>query len=46
MIIKRSETSTQLTYTPEEYNEFNLATVAFRREINNTKKWWNSSPRR
>lgn len=36
MILTRSEISIQLTYSPEEYNEFNLATAAFRREINNT----------
>jgi hypothetical protein len=36
MIITRSETSIQLTYSPKEYDEFNHAIVAFRREINGT----------
>jgi hypothetical protein len=36
MILTRSETSIQLTYTPKEYDEFNHALVSFRREINTT----------
>jgi hypothetical protein len=36
MILTRSDTSIQLTYTPKEYDEFNHALVAFRKEINTT----------
>jgi hypothetical protein len=36
MMLTRSETSIQLIYTPKEYEEFNHALVAFRREINTT----------
>ena len=36
MILTRTETSIQLTYTPEEYSEFNHTTIAFRREIDDT----------
>ena len=36
MILARSETAIQLTYTLEEYKEFNHAVVAFRSEINST----------
>jgi hypothetical protein len=36
MILIRSETSIQLTYTPKEYDEFNHALVAFRRELSTT----------
>jgi len=36
MILTRSETSVQLTYTLGEYREFNHAIVAFRNEITGT----------
>src|SRR5437660_2459452 len=36
MILTRSDTSVQLTYTLEEYKEFNHAIVAFRNEITRT----------
>jgi hypothetical protein len=36
MILTRSETSVQLTYTLEEYREFNHAIVTFRNEITST----------
>jgi hypothetical protein len=36
MILSRSETSVQLTYTLEEYKEFNHAIVSFRSEITET----------
>lgn len=38
MNLTRSETSVQLTYTLEEYKEFNHAIVAFRNEITCTLK--------
>jgi hypothetical protein len=36
MILTRSETSIQLTYTLEEYKEFNYAIVNFRNELAGT----------
>jgi hypothetical protein len=33
MILTRSETAIQLTYTLEEYKEFNYATVNFKNEL-------------
>jgi hypothetical protein len=36
LILTRGEASIQLTYTPDEYEEFNRAAVAFRNEITGT----------